>query len=449
MTQNDNFKYYYGQSLINKDTISEYESIMDYIVGHGGSGSGIDADMLDGHDINDFLLLEDNDSYMPPGFYIGYTPIENQPQAGLQFLYSRDIRFEGEYLYMFEDEDSLDNTLKIETFYQELLGEDAQTAFLNAKYRLDYKGDWDYDHSDKVLNAGLCDLELAINCLLEYENKNKNELSDRITELSESTPTAEQYAQIKYLIDNYLVDFRVYDADGNLTNSTEKVLDAGAVNGLRFFLVTQQQYDQYPDPIKNDPRYVFIIRDSVPEDYVTPTTISAGSFRILLNTEGTDIKVSSNGGATYYDAGSLYKFDEDDIGLLPMYVDDETLTLPTLLADPLKLGDNFFINGLWMRNFLGGDPNTTDTLDNIIEQQMAGLKSQVESLQTQLNNLDNSYEVKVNKLTDSLVDDTNKYPSSHVVMASIVELQEQITTLQNQIGQIDSALHSILGTGTD
>lgn len=449
MTQNDNFKYYYGQSLINKDTVSEYESIMDYIVEHGGSGSGIDADMLDGHDINDFLLLEDSDSYMPPGFYIGYTPIKNQPQAGFQFLYSRDIRFEGEYLYMFEDEDNLENTLKIETFYQELLGEDAQTAFLNAKYRLDYKGDWDYDHHDKILNAGLCDLELAINCLLEYENKNKNELSDRITELSESTPTAEQYNQIKYILDNYLVDFRTYDIEGNLTNSTEKVLDAGAVNGLRFFLVTQQQYDQYPTPIKEDPRYIFIIRDSVPEDYALPTTISTGSFKILLNTEGTDIKVSSNGGATYYDAGGLYKFNKNDVGFLPMYVDDETLTLPTLLADPIKLGDNFFINGLWMRNFLGGDPNTTGTLEDIIDEQMAGLKSQVERLQTQFNNLDNSYEIKANKLTDSLVDDTDKYPSSHVVMASLVELQEQITTLQNQIGQIDSVLHSILGTGTD
>ena len=55
MTENDNFRYYYGQSLINEEkTVSEYKSILDYIRTHGGSGSGIDADMLDGCDSSDF-----------------------------------------------------------------------------------------------------------------------------------------------------------------------------------------------------------------------------------------------------------------------------------------------------------------------------------------------------------------------------------------------------------
>ena len=440
MTQNDNFKYYYGQSLINKDTISEYESILDYIVTHGGSGSGIDADMLDGYDSNDFLLIKDKDMYMPPGFYIGYTTIKNVSEAGSQFLYTRDMKLNGEYRYMFGDGSG--TRLKIEKLYEDLLGEGHDSAITVAK--TNYIGDWDIDHENKILNAGLCDLELAINCLLEYENKNKDDLTGQINELRQCIFDPEDFSKLQYILNNYLIECQTYDDEGNLTNNTELVLDAGAVNGLRFFLVTQHQYDQYPEQIRADPRYIFIIRDDIPEGYMTPTTISAGSFKPLFKTDGYNILVSVNGGKTYYEAGKLYQWEEDGDGLIPMYIGGETL--PTILADPTKLGDNFFINGTWMRNFLSADPSTVGTLEDLIDAQLAGLKDKVDRIEE---NLNDKYELKENKITTTLVDSTVKYPSSHTVMEGLDELQAQIEELEEKIGQIDDLLTGILGTGTD
>ena len=447
MTQNDNFRYYYGQSLINKDTVNEYKSILDYIVAHGGSGSEIDADMLDGHHSTDFLLIEDSENYMKPGFYIGYTPIENQSQMGYQFLYTRDIKLprNSNYLYMFR-EDNNESSLKVENLYQQLL-DNGSALFNEAKTRYEYDGDWELDHTAYLLNAGLCDLELAINCLLEYEQKNNAELNQRIDDLQELTFETEDFDKLQYILEHYLVDCRLYDENGNITGETETVLDAGAVNGLRFFLVTQQQYDQYPEAIKQNPRYIFIIRDEIPTGYVTPTTISTNSFKPLFKSDGYYIYVSIDYGKTYYEAGKLYQFNENDEGFIPMYVGGETL--PTLLADPLLLNDNFFINGAWMRNFLGGDPNTTDTLEDIIDAQTAGLRSQVERLSTQINNLDNTYELQANKITDELTSSTTQYPSSYVVMNNVMDLRNQINELKQKLGLIDNALISILGTGID
>ncbi len=445
MTQNDNFKYYYGQSLIDKDTVSEYESILDYIVAHGGKGSKIDADMLDGYDSSDFLLVGDSDAYMPPGFYIGYTPIINAVTAGLQFLYARDMKLEGEYSYMFTAPSSESTIiLKIEQFYDDILGEGQRSPIETAKAQ--YIGDWEIDHKNNILNAGLIDLELAIRCLLEYENKNKDELDDQIGQLRELLFDPDDFNKLKYILEHYLVSLPTYDDEGNITNNMEWVLDAGSVNGLRFFLVTQRQYDAYPAAIREDPRYIFIIRDDVPEAYVTPTTISAGSFKPLFKTDGVNILVSVDHGNTYYVAGKLYQFDEDEDGLIPMYVGDNTL--PTLLADSTLLGDNFFINGAWMRTFLGTDPTEPPILEDIINNQISTLKATVETLEE---GLDNKYELKSNKEKKSI--DTNpsedKYPSSYAVMANIVELQDQITALQQKIGQIDTLLTGILGTGTD
>lgn len=441
MTQNDNFRYYYGQSLINKDTVSEYESILDYITTHGGHGSNIDADKLDGHESTEFIFVGD-DVYMPPGFYIGYTPILNQPDEGFQFLGSRDIQLNGIYQYMF-DENGLNAGLKIETFYNELSVD--PTPINIAK--TNYIGNWENDHTNNLLNAGLVDLELAINCVLEYGKARTTDLQEQITALIEKSLSENDLDDLHYILDHYLVEFRTYDEDGNLTDNTEKVLDAGAVNGLRFFLVTQQQYDEYPAPIREDPRYVFIIKDDVPEEYITPTTISASSFKPLFKTDGNHIMVSINGGATYYIAGNIYQFAEDEDGLIPMYVGDNTL--PTLLTDTTILGDNFFINGLWMREFLGSDPNTTNTLEDIIDQQIAGLENRMETLiDNKIANL-NQYELTANKLTDTLTASSTQYPSSYVVKQNVQTLEEKIQALEDKIGQIDTILTNILGTGTD
>lgn len=448
MTQNDNFKYYYGQSLINKDTVSEYESILDYIKAHGGKGSKIDADMLDGYDSSDFILVGDSDAYMPPGFYIGYTPIINAVTAGLQFLYARDIKLEGEYLYMFTAP-SPESTilLKIEQFYDNVLGENQRSPIETAKAQ--YIGDWEIDHKNNILNAGLIDLELAIRCLLEYENKNKDELDNQIAQLRELLFDPDDFEKLKYILEHYLVSLPTYDSEGNITSDMEWVLDAGSVNGLKFFLVTQKQYDEnYPMAIKEDPRYIFIIRDDIPESYVTPTTISAGSFKPLFKTDGVNILVSIDHGNTYYVAGKLYQFDEDEEGFIPMYIGDNTL--PTLLADSVTLGNNFFINGVWMEQFLGTDPTEPPSLDDIINNKIAILEQN--TIQPIVNKLGN-YELKSNKIKTT-IDDIQKsskelYPSSYAVMNEVEDLQDQITALQEKIGEIDKVLTSILGTGTD
>lgn len=444
MTQNDNFKYYYGQSLINEDnTVNAYESILDYIKTHGGHESGIDADLLDGHDSHDFLLLTDKDSYMAPGFYIGYSVIENKSEPALQFLYSRDIKLNGEYKYMFI-KNNVDGNLRVQDLYNELLEEDGTSEIEAAKNR--YVGDWEYDQQEGNLNAGLVDLELAIECLSKYGQKTKSDLNNEIDEIRQSTLSGDQFNKINYILNNYLIDCQTYDNEGNLTNTTETVLDAGAVNGLRFFLVTQEQYDQYPDPIKEDPHYVFIVKDELPEGYTTPTTISLNSFKPLFKSDGYDILVSVDGGRTYYKAGNLYQFDEDEEGLLPMYLGGETL--PTILADPTKLNDNFFINGVWMREFLGTDPSTANSLESIINNQIAGLQDQVDNLNEIIDSFDNNYEVKSNKIMNNeLTNSTTEYPSSFTVNSEIQSLKDQITALNEKIGNIDRILTDILGTG--
>ena len=448
MTQNDNFRYYYGQSLINKDTVSEYESILDYIKSHGGSGSGIDADMLDGHDSNDFLLIGQSDAYMPPGFYIGYSTIENKSQPALQFLYSRDIKCNGEYRYMFSN---AVGTLKIKQLYDQLLGDNSDTIFTRA-CNIYTDDNWNYDHEDKLLEAGLCDLELAIYCLLEYENQNKADLEDQINSIRNATLNEEQFNQIQYILHNYLVEFNTYDNEGNITTNKETVLDAGAVNGLRFFLVTQQQYDQYPLAIQEDPRYIFIIKDEVPEGYVTPTTISANSFKPLFKTGMSDngdycVMVSVDNGQTYYEAGKFYQSAPNEDGLIPMYIGGETL--PIMLADPTTLGDNFFINGAWMREFLSADPSTVGTLDDMIQDRISQFTDRINAIENSLNTLvNNNYEYQSNKLqTGYLNDSIEQYPSSRVVKVEIDDLKAELARLDAKLGEMDQVLTRILGTG--
>ena len=453
MTENDNFRYYYGQSLINEEkTVSEYKSILDYIRTHGGSGSGIDADMLDGYDSSDFLLRSD-DTYMPAGFYIGYTSIMNSDTEGEQFLDTRDIEFTNkgqQYEYMFNTD--LENTINDKL--NSTTSVSLEDILINAKNN--YYGDWEIDHQNQSLNAGLFDLESTISYALAYMKMNNNRLQSEI----DSLPVfdSETFDKLQKIVDNHIRDFYVYDENGNVDRTrTEQLLDAGAVNGLRFILATQEQYDKYPATIRENPYYIFIIRDEVPDEYIKPTTISAGAFKPLFKADGKNLMVSVNDGLTYYKAGNLYQLEPGEEGLIPVYNGNETL--PKMLIDS-SLGDAALINLGWMENFLSGLLGQNDkieeaSLNNILDKRLNSLEKGLADCEAKILNFNKIYELVENK-EDSDINNINKiedpevkYPTINTIASITATLKSQIEELDHRIGQLDELLEGILGTGNN
>ena len=450
MTENDNFRYYYGQSLINEEkTVSEYKSILDYIRTHGGSGSGIDADMLDGYDSSDFLLRSD-DTYMPAGFYIGYTSIMNSDTEGEQFLDTRDIEFANkgqQYEYMFNTD--LENTINDKL--NSTTSVSLEDILTNAKNN--YYGDWEIDHQNQSLNAGLFDLESTISYALAYMKMNNNRLQSEIDNLP--IFDSETFDKLQKIVDNHIRDFYVYDENGNVDRTrTEQLLDAGAVNGLRFILATQEQYEQYPATIRENPYYIFIIRDEVPDEYIKPTTISAGAFKPLFKADGKNLMVSVNDGLTYYKAGNLYQLEPGEEGLIPVYNGNETL--PKMLIDS-SLGDAALINLKWLKDFLSGlvDPDKLEEarLETILNEQLNPLEARLSACETRLLNFNNIYQLVENKRTNNdiknIEDSEITYPTMSTIASITATLKSQIEELDHRIGQLDDLLEGILGTGNN
>lgn len=453
MTENDNFRYYYGQSLINEEkTVSEYKSILDYIKEHGGSGSGIDADMLDGYDSSDFLLRSD-DTYMPAGFYIGYTSIMNSDTEGEQFLDTRDIEFTNkgqQYEYMFNTD--LENTINDKL--NSTTSVSLEDILINAKNN--YYGDWEVDHQNQSLNAGLFDLESTISYALAYMKMNNNLLQSEIDNLP--VFDSETFDKLQTIADNNVKDFYVYDENGNIDRTrTEQLLDAGAVNGLRFILATQEQYEQYPAAIRENPYYIFIIRDEVPDGYIKPTTISAGGFKPLFKADGKDLMVSVDDGLTYYKAGNLYQSEAGEEGLIPVY--NGNGTLPEMLTGN-SLGDAALINLGWMENFLSEllDSNADETvenvhLENILNRQLNPLKARLSACEAKILNFNNVYQLVENKRTNNdiknIEDSEITYPTMSTIASITATLKSQIEELDHRIGQLDEILSAILGKGNN
>lgn len=452
MTENDNFRYYYGQSLINEEkTVSEYKSILDYIKTHGGSGSGIDADMLDGYDSSDFLLRSD-DTYMPAGFYIGYTSIMNSDTEGEQFLDTRDIEFTNkgqQYEYMFNTD--LENTINDKL--NSTTSVSLEDILTNAKNN--YYGDWEVDHQNQSLNAGLFDLESTISYALAYMKMNNNLLQSEIDNLP--VFDSETFDKLQTIADNNVRDFYVYDENGNVDRTrTEQLLDAGAVNGLRFILATQEQYEQYPTAIRENPYYIFIIRDDVPDGYIKPTTISAGGFKPLFKADGKDLMVSIDDGLTYYKAGNLYQSEAGEEGLIPVY--NGNGTLPKMLTNS-SLGDAALINLEWMEKFLSGllapnDKLEEASLETILNNQLNPLEARLSACEAKILNLNDTYQLVENKRTSDITNIQSEnseitYPTMSTIVSITTTLQSQIEDLNNKIGQLDELLSGILGTGNN
>lgn len=450
MTENDNFRYYYGQSLINEEkTVSEYKSILDYIKTHGGSGSGIDADMLDGYDSSDFLLRSD-DTYMPAGFYIGYTSIMNSDTEGEQFLDTRDIEFTNkgqQYEYMFNTD--LENTINDKL--NSTTSVSLEDILTNAKNN--YYGDWEVDHQNQSLNAGLFDLESTISYALAYMKMNNNLLQSEIDNLP--VFDSETFDKLQTIADNNVRNFYVYDENGNIDRThTEQLLDAGAVNGLRFILATQEQYEQYPTAIRENPYYIFIIRDEVPDGYIKPTTISAGGFKPLFKADGKDLMVSVDDGLTYYKAGNLYQSEAGEEGLIPVY--NGNGTLPKMLTNS-SLGDAALINLGWMENFLSGsiDPDKFEkaSLKTILDNQLNPLEARLSACEAKILNLNDTYQLVENKRTNNdiknIEDSEITYPTMSTIASITATLKSQIEELDNRIGQLDEILSAILGKGNN
>ena len=267
---------------------------------------------------------------------------------------------------------------------------------------------------------------------------------------------SETFDKLQKIVDNHIRDFYVYDENGNVDRTrTEQLLDAGAVNGLRFILATQEQYEQYPTAIRENPYYIFIIRDEVPDEYIKPTTISAGAFKPLFKADGKNLMVSVNDGLTYYKAGNLYQLEPGEEGLIPVYNGNETL--PKMLIDS-SLGDAALINLKWLKDFLSGlvDPDKLEEarLETILNEQLNPLEARLSACETRLLNFNNIYQLVENKRTSDITNIQSEnseitYPTMSTIASITATLKSQIEELDHRIGQLDDLLEGILGTGNN
>lgn len=384
------------------------QSFVDQLQHHkvDGEGAGFDADTVDGmHYCQIIDVFDDKIKDFINTFSIGNV-LFNQNQKNYF------IGFDGVKLYI-EDIDGYENY---------------------------YTLPWIED--DMITPAP--DLKGVFVSLYNKVIKIQGELDDKIEDLATSlSDLQEEYAESSAIINSHLIDGDLY---------------ADSINGLRFYLVHQSDYDALSSDEKNNPRHVYIIKDDdvdIPQDLLEETHNTAPisnlyEFRINVTDSYLQYRHEQEVEGVWHDIAPLSDFynetaisnllvdvlgGDQDYPLRPNSVRNalEQIPLDSINNWP-KSKDTYVIGGYY------GDKDNNPTLMEADYANQAGYKF------INLNNIKTTIEneiiSKANELTTSINQNADNIAA---LSANITNLKEgddsPITKLSNDITNLRTSIN--------
>lgn len=252
---NENNKRYVGEVYIDGKSDQLLQRFLTNLFdSYNGEDKGFIADMLDNWHLQDILeYVNTQDATKLDTITIGHTIFSVLDPS--KFLQASDVIYNN-----FKDEETSTSWI---TFLRNKYATEGNTDLLE---REDSTG---LSNEDDYL---LYDILLDIYYVLDFKKVDKS-LFDALQVAHEELE--EKHNQLRLEFEDFkdkfsgvLQEIEIVDEEGNTRTST--FLNAQLINGFQIIPITQAKYDALPNKTKNFWRYIYIIRDNIPEDYDPP-----------------------------------------------------------------------------------------------------------------------------------------------------------------------------------
>lgn len=298
-------------------------------------------------------------------------------------------------------------------------------------------------------------LESIYNNVIDIQETLEGNLNDFITS---------DYTPLKTFINDNSETF--LDNDDNEVTK----LNASLVNGIRFILITQEEYDELPNEIKNYWRNFFIIKDSseIPPDYEDPMSwkLTDGYIFAIIDDK---LKVKHRSSNEWMDICSLSDFlnganfdsiIEDFIQENSEYtINSDSLDNSIQNIQPTTINNHWedypFLSSSLHDNFVenisinGSSTNISESIDenNGFKNVNIDMNSIINPITTEINNaidierqrLDTA-NTSINSLQNQINNINTKNNNQDI---SLSDINNQLTNIGNQITSINNNIRNI------
>ncbi len=265
MPEQGNKKFYIGDVVVNEDNEKyQRQFFEDVIKTFFGHGNGLDADTVDGYHAYCFATAEQGrkaDNSLQSPLSIGTkTNLRNITETGYQWIWDEGIKINQDFI-----QDDI-----IKTFKKLNIG----------RFEDYFAGKTEDDLNEGPNSAYATNLEIILPGIWKILQKQLEGKVDKKEgyDLSQNDFTDEY----KNKVDIFSKSIKTIKCEEGIE---KQVLDADAVNGLQFFLVTQEQYDALADVYKNCWQNIYILVDETPDGYESPAlcTFKSGYEFMIQN----------------------------------------------------------------------------------------------------------------------------------------------------------------------
>lgn len=457
---NDNDKYWIGEVLTKEDVNEIWQHILDLLKVNGGEGSEINADMLDGHHASYFISKDEmSDSMIQPGFFVGRSPLKNERNPNKQFLLTTDILPSGLTGAGSVEGITLptDYGTYFKTILYDLLQYQSHTTNLDTGDNIDPETYLPYpdetiENPDKdekinnlinILKSGYEDFNTESGgynfdekAITYYLTKIINDIIVSIcVDFLSTTNHEDRILQIEKLLNKHysipvqnMIDHLITYNFGEVTYIQEGKefvdykFNADSVNGIQLILITQSDYNELDEDIKNNWRYLFIIKEdgSIPSEYLPSYITTGSSFSLFFKTEAESENIVWLKYATYKDEPERY---QKLIPIIDKNYDEETSEQKPIITKEL-LED--LLDGEYVKNI---DDGTSKTLQEKINEIISKLPS--EFFNDSTISFDGRYE-HVDRKVSTLDGTEVNYPNCSAISTALEDYQK-IENLDNII----------------
>lgn len=252
---NENNKRYVGEVYIDGKSDKLLQRFLTNLFeSYNGENKGFIADMLDNWHLQDILeYVNMQDATKLDTITIGGTTFTVLNPS--QFLQASDV------------------------IYNNFKESDTQVpwiSFLKSKYAIEGNEDLEERKDSTGVSDDddylLYDILLDIYYVLDFKKVDKT-IFDALQAAHEELEARHDTLRLEFedFRDKFagvLQEIEIVDENGNTRTST--FLNAQLINGFQIIPITQAKYDALPNKTKNFWRYIYIIRDNIPEDYDPP-----------------------------------------------------------------------------------------------------------------------------------------------------------------------------------
>lgn len=425
-------KRYLGDVWINQENLNRQRQFFQDIINsyQYKNGGSFDASTLQGFSASAFATAEQgllaNNSIQAP-LILGKTNIENTDAS--QYIYSdATLLYDQTKTY---DPTSTDYTEQLEQRLKQI--------------------EWFSDLTRSNIGEALIAIFNAVNDV-------EDTLNDAIENLDETkldTTTYQtfydnDYTPFKDIFSDVLTTFT--DSNGE----TVTQLNASLVNGIRFILITQEEYDQLPAETKQYWRNVFIIKEHglIPPEYSDPLSLDLSdgySFRVSnnylqVNNGLTDewknictlADLLSGSNLDNVVGDYLLQNDNFNINVTSLAQSIQSITPSSVENDQSNypfLSSNYIDDFVKNITLNGSSADVTETINN---------STHLKTVDLNINNVINSSLTPVNNQINTISSSLNTEKGKiSTAQQDILSLQTQMNTANTKNTQQDSSINSI------